>query len=98
MLSYGPAILYLCVSVQIYIFEDYRKNIYDARQQKIVREGVTEYLGSETYANMIEGLVMVMIVVILSIIIIGPKEFPVILKKMGSWIGSIKKYEICINK
>ena len=48
-------------------FEDYRKNIYDARQQKIVREGVTKYLGSETYANVVEGTVMVMIVVILSI-------------------------------
>tara|TARA_B110000263_G_scaffold230958_1_gene225891 strand:+ start:814 stop:1980 length:1167 start_codon:yes stop_codon:yes gene_type:complete len=48
-------------------FEDYRKNIYDARQQKIVREGVTEYLGSETYVNIIEGIIMVMIVVILSV-------------------------------
>jgi voltage-gated potassium channel len=48
-------------------YEDYRKSIYDARQQRIVREGVTKYLGSETYANIIEGTIMVMIVVILSI-------------------------------
>ena len=48
-------------------YEDYRKSIYDARQQRIVREGVTEYLGSETYANIIEGIIMVMIVLILSI-------------------------------
>tara|TARA_Y100000588_G_C14259762_1_gene927098 strand:+ start:422 stop:1567 length:1146 start_codon:yes stop_codon:yes gene_type:complete len=48
-------------------YEDYRKSIYDARQQKIVREGVTNYLGSETYTNLVEGTVMVMIVVILSI-------------------------------
>ena len=47
--------------------EDYRVQIYDARQQKIVREGVIGYLGSETYANIIEGIIMVMIVVILSI-------------------------------
>ena len=47
--------------------EDYRVQIYDARQQKIVREGVIGYLGSETYANIIEGTVMVMIVAILSI-------------------------------
>ncbi len=48
-------------------YEDYRKSIYDARQQRIVREGVTGYLGSETYANIIEGTIMVMIVVILSV-------------------------------
>ena len=47
--------------------EDYRKIIYDARQEKIVREGVSEYLGSETYANIVEGVIMVMIIVILSL-------------------------------
>jgi len=25
-------------------------------------------------------------------LVIGPKDFPVMLKKIGSWIGSIKKY------
>ncbi len=48
-------------------YEDYRISIYDARQERIVREGVTEYLGSETYANIIEGTIMVMIVAILSV-------------------------------
>ena len=24
--------------------------------------------------------------------VIGPKDFPIMLKKIGSWIGSIKKY------
>jgi sec-independent protein translocase protein TatB len=38
------------------------------------------------------GWFEIIIVVILSIVIIGPKEFPVMLKKIGSWIGSIKKY------
>ena len=38
------------------------------------------------------GWFEIIIVVILSIVIIGPKEFPVMLKKVGSWIGSIKKY------
>ena len=28
----------------------------------------------------------------LAVLIIGPKDFPIILKKIGSWIGSIKKY------
>ena len=27
-----------------------------------------------------------------SILVIGPKDFPIMLKKIGSWIGSIKKY------
>ncbi|HIC61416.1 MAG TPA: ion transporter [Marine Group III euryarchaeote] len=47
--------------------EDYRVNIYNARQQRIVREGVVEYLGSEFKANVVEATVMVMIVAILSI-------------------------------
>ena len=38
------------------------------------------------------GWFEIIIIFILFIIIIGPKEFPVILKKMGRWIGSIKKY------
>ena len=38
------------------------------------------------------GWFEIIIIFILFIIIIGPKEFPVILKKMGSWIGSIKRY------
>jgi len=48
-------------------YDDYRKSIYDARQQRIVREGVTKYLGSETYVNIIEGIIMFMIVAILSV-------------------------------
>ena len=48
-------------------YEDYRISIYDARQQRIVREGVTKYFGSETYTTIIEGTIMVMIVAILSI-------------------------------
>tara|TARA_Y100000591_G_C21822223_1_gene694334 strand:- start:870 stop:2012 length:1143 start_codon:yes stop_codon:yes gene_type:complete len=48
--------------------EDYRSKIYDARQEKIVREGVSNYLGSELRANLLEGLIMVMIVIILTVI------------------------------
>jgi len=29
---------------------------------------------------------------VVSILVIGPKDFPIMLKKIGSWIGSIKKY------
>ena len=29
---------------------------------------------------------------ILSIVIISPKDFPVVVKKIGSWMGNIKRY------
>ncbi len=38
------------------------------------------------------GWFEILIIVALAIIIIGPKDFPLVLKKIGSWIGSIKKY------
>ena len=38
------------------------------------------------------GWFEILIVVILAIVIIGPKDFPIILKKIGNWIGSLKKY------
>ena len=34
----------------------------------------------------------ILIIVSLAIIIIGPKDFPIMLKKVGSWIGSAKRY------
>ena len=33
-----------------------------------------------------------LIIVSIAIIVIGPKDFPVMLKKVGSWIGSAKRY------
>tara|TARA_B100001113_G_C21030090_1_gene587601 strand:- start:480 stop:704 length:225 start_codon:yes stop_codon:yes gene_type:complete len=38
------------------------------------------------------GWFEILIIVSLAIIIIGPKDFPHMLKKVGSWIGSIKRY------
>ena len=38
------------------------------------------------------GWFEILVIVVLSIIIIGPKDFPVMLNKIGSWIGSIKRY------
>ena len=29
---------------------------------------------------------------VLAILVIGPKDFPVVLRKIGSWIGSTKRY------
>ena len=28
----------------------------------------------------------------IAIVVLGPKDFPIMLKKVGSWIGSTKKY------
>ena len=38
------------------------------------------------------GWFEILLIVVVSILVIGPKDFPIILKKMGSWIGTIKKY------
>ena len=38
------------------------------------------------------GWFEILIVVILAILIIGPKDFPIMLKKIGSWVGSFKNY------
>ena len=38
------------------------------------------------------GWLEILIIVALAIIIVGPKDFPVMLKKIGSWIGSVKRY------
>ena len=38
------------------------------------------------------GWVEILIIVAIAIIVIGPKDFPFVLKKIGSWIGSVKRY------
>ena len=38
------------------------------------------------------GWFEILIIVVLSILIIGPKDFPIVLKKIGKWIGSFKSY------
>ena len=38
------------------------------------------------------GWFEILIVVVLAILIIGPKDFPIMLKKIGSWVGSFKNY------
>jgi len=44
------------------------------------------------------GWFEIIIIVILSIVIIGPKDFPIVLKKIGSWMGYIKRYFSEIQK
>ena len=38
------------------------------------------------------GWFEILIIAAVAIIVIGPKDFPFMLKKTGSWIGTIKKY------
>ena len=38
------------------------------------------------------GWFEILIVVVIAIIVLGPKDFPIMLKKVGSWIGTAKKY------
>ena len=38
------------------------------------------------------GWFEILLIVVVSILVVGPKDFPIMLKKIGSWIGSIKKY------
>ena len=38
------------------------------------------------------GWFEILIVVVLAILIIGPKDFPIMLKKIGSWVGTFKNY------
>ena len=38
------------------------------------------------------GWFEILIVVAVAIIVIGPKDFPFMLKKVGSWIGTAKRY------
>ena len=44
------------------------------------------------------GWFEILIIVVLSILIIGPKDFPIVLKKIGNWMGSIKRYFSEIQK
>ena len=38
------------------------------------------------------GWFEILIVVAIAIVVLGPKDFPVMLKKVGSWIGTAKKH------
>ena len=38
------------------------------------------------------GWFEILIIVAIAIVVLGPKDFPIMLKKVGSWIGKIKNY------
>ena len=38
------------------------------------------------------GWFEILVIVFIAIVVIGPKDFPIMLRKIGSWIGAIKRY------
>ena len=38
------------------------------------------------------GWFEILIVVVVAILIIGPKDFPIVIRKIGKWTGSVKRY------
>ena len=38
------------------------------------------------------GWFEILIVIAIAVVVIGPKDFPYMLKKVGSWIGTTKRY------
>ena len=44
------------------------------------------------------GWFELLVIIIVAILVIGPKDFPIVLKKIGSWIGSVKRYFSDVQK
>ena len=44
------------------------------------------------------GWFEILIIVAVAIIVVGPRDFPLMLKKVGSWIGSVKRYVSNVHK
>ena len=44
------------------------------------------------------GWFEILVVVVLAILIIGPKDFPIVIRKIGNWTGSIKRFFSDIQK
>ena len=38
------------------------------------------------------GWLELLIIVVIAILVIGPKDFPIVLRKLGTWTKTIKKY------
>ena len=44
------------------------------------------------------GWFEILLIAVIAIIVVGPKDFPIMLKKIGSWIGTIKRYFSTLQK
>ena len=38
------------------------------------------------------GWLELLIIVVIAILVIGPNDFPIVLRKLGTWMSTIKKY------
>ena len=38
------------------------------------------------------GWLELLIIVVIATLVIGPKDFPIVLRKLGTWTNTIKKY------
>jgi len=38
------------------------------------------------------GWLELLVVVVIAILVIGPKDFPIVLRKLGTWTSKVKKY------
>ena len=44
------------------------------------------------------GWFEILVVIVVAILVIGPKDFPIVIRKIGNWTGSIRKYFSEIQK
>ena len=44
------------------------------------------------------GWFEILVVIVVAILVIGPKDFPIVIRKIGNWTGSIKRYFTEIQK
>ena len=44
------------------------------------------------------GWFEILIIVVIAVLVIGPKDFPIVLKKIGGWMGKIRSYFSEIQK
>ena len=44
------------------------------------------------------GWFEILIIVVVAILVVGPKDFPIVIRKIGNWTGSIKRYFSDIQK
>ena len=44
------------------------------------------------------GWFELLLIVVIAILVIGPKDFPIVLRKIGNWISTIKSYFYDVQK
>ncbi len=44
------------------------------------------------------GWIELLLIIIVAVLVIGPKDFPIVIKKVGSWVGSVKRYFSDVQK